>query len=353
MKNKYFSFHELSLENIGAWPFFLRLIILFIFLISFLGTGFYLNVQGKIMRLKTVQNNLEKMLLHYTDIQKRISALGLCKEEVKQLEAQFSAFAEGLPEREEETQFLEEISELAVAQGLIIESIKPKVDKKTQKEFHQQKGFEVNLLGSFKDFAHFVKKMVNLKRIVTLEDCSIQAQKKGKTDFAKKEPLRMYLQVNIHWGDWQAVKEFEEDKVDLSNEALSKKILALKGSACLINIKRDPFLPYHLAKREEDSIQAIETFEPNRKREPLESFPLDSLRMVGTFKMRDQYYGLIKDTTGLINRVTVGNYLGHHSGKIEDVNDHSIEIQEWFPDGKGNFQSEKILLSLRQAKQNE
>src|SRR6187399_3662465 len=45
-----------------------------------------------------------------------------------------------------------------------------------------------------------------------------------------------------------------------------------------------------------------------RNREFLEQFSLDTLRMVGTLKLSDRTYGLIKTKDGLVHRVLPGNY---------------------------------------------
>jgi type IV pilus assembly protein PilP len=51
-----------------------------------------------------------------------------------------------------------------------------------------------------------------------------------------------------------------------------------------------------------------------RNREFLEQFSLDTLRMVGTLRLSDRTYGLIKTKDGLVHRVLPGNYLGQADG---------------------------------------
>ena len=43
--------------------------------------------------------------------------------------------------------------------------------------------------------------------------------------------------------------------------------------------------------------------DPDRPAEFLESFPLDTLRMVGTLDINETVYGLIQTSDGLIHRV--------------------------------------------------
>jgi len=58
-----------------------------------------------------------------------------------------------------------------------------------------------------------------------------------------------------------------------------------------------------------------------RPRELLESFPLDSLRMVGTLKQTSTMWALIRSNDGTIHRIKTGNYIGQNHGKIIDISE--------------------------------
>lgn len=77
--------------------------------------------------------------------------------------------------------------------------------------------------------------------------------------------------------------------------------------------------------------------DPRRNREPLEEFPLDSLRLVGTLTLAGQQFALIKDPTAVVHRVTVGNYMGQNYGKIVTITDSEIALREIVPDGFGGY----------------
>ena len=61
-----------------------------------------------------------------------------------------------------------------------------------------------------------------------------------------------------------------------------------------------------------------------RNREFLEQFSLDTLRMVGTLRLSDRTYGLIKTKDGLVHRVLPGKlpgsggWPGHRDIAFED-----------------------------------
>ena len=77
--------------------------------------------------------------------------------------------------------------------------------------------------------------------------------------------------------------------------------------------------------------------DPDRSREYLEGFPLDTLAMVGTLNMGDNTYGLIQTADGLIHRVVPGNYMGQNDGRITNITDSEITLVEIISDGIGGY----------------
>ncbi len=74
----------------------------------------------------------------------------------------------------------------------------------------------------------------------------------------------------------------------------------------------------------------------DRSREYLESFPLDSLSMVGTMDIGNVSYGLVQ-AEGLIHRVIPGNYLGQNDGRITNISESEITVVEIISDGIGGY----------------
>jgi type IV pilus assembly protein PilP len=83
-----------------------------------------------------------------------------------------------------------------------------------------------------------------------------------------------------------------------------------------------------------------------RNREFLEGFPLDTLRMVGTFKVGPHFYGLVQSKDGLVHKVQPGNYLGQNDGKVTDISGSKISVLEIIPDGLGGYVERPASLTL-------
>jgi len=72
--------------------------------------------------------------------------------------------------------------------------------------------------------------------------------------------------------------------------------------------------------------------DPDRRRELLESFPLDGLDMVGTLGEGAEMVALILDPDLVVHRVKVGNYMGQNEGRIVGIADDRVELIELVPD---------------------
>jgi len=83
-----------------------------------------------------------------------------------------------------------------------------------------------------------------------------------------------------------------------------------------------------------------------RSREFLESFPLDTLRMVGTLQLGDVNFGLVQTSDGLIHRVIPGNYMGQNDGRIVAIRDSEIELIEIISDGIGGYLERDAAVAL-------
>jgi type IV pilus assembly protein PilP len=86
--------------------------------------------------------------------------------------------------------------------------------------------------------------------------------------------------------------------------------------------------------------------DPERPAEFLESFPLDTLRMVGTLDINQTVYGLVQTSDGLIHRVVPGNYMGQNDGRVTEITDSEIVLVEIISDGIGGYIERDAAIGL-------
>ena len=112
---------------------------------------------------------------------------------------------------------------------------------------------------------------------------------------------------------------------------------------------RDPFKSMSETEEAEEAAVAIGNGirpDTSRRKEELEAFPLDSLRMVGTVTMKSTLWGLVKASDKTIYRVQVGNYMGKNYGKIIRILNDKIELMEIVPDKPGTWREQQTSLAL-------
>ena len=86
-----------------------------------------------------------------------------------------------------------------------------------------------------------------------------------------------------------------------------------------------------------------------RRKEPLESFPLDAMTMVGSLNKTGALTALLK-VDNLIYQVRPGNYLGQNYGKILQITENSIQLREIVQDSTGDWIERTIALDLQEGK---
>jgi type IV pilus assembly protein PilP len=85
-----------------------------------------------------------------------------------------------------------------------------------------------------------------------------------------------------------------------------------------------------------------------RPKEPLEAYPLESLKMVGTLSQKGVAYALVRADAS-VYRVKAGNYLGQNFGVITGITDNQINLKELVQDASGDWTERKIALQILEA----
>ncbi|WP_415890031.1 pilus assembly protein PilP [Neptuniibacter sp. SY11_33] len=88
----------------------------------------------------------------------------------------------------------------------------------------------------------------------------------------------------------------------------------------------------------------------NRVKDYLETFPIDSLTMVGTINQQEGslLWALIRDQNSEIHRVTVGNYMGLHHGEIVSLDERQVHLIEIIRNGRGGWKKRTRSIALNE-----
>ena len=108
--------------------------------------------------------------------------------------------------------------------------------------------------------------------------------------------------------------------------------------------RRDPFEPAPAQATAQTA--AGPHPDQDRPREPLEAFPLDSLKMVGTIGAKGGIEALVKDPQGVIHQVHVGDYMGQNYGHVLQVTPGEVDLVELVPNGSGGWMERDASVAL-------
>jgi len=84
----------------------------------------------------------------------------------------------------------------------------------------------------------------------------------------------------------------------------------------------------------------------SRRKEPLELFPLDSLKLVGVLEQNDENWAVIRAPDASVHRVRAGNYMGENFGEIDAVGENTVELTELVRNPVGRWESRDANLLL-------
>lgn len=86
--------------------------------------------------------------------------------------------------------------------------------------------------------------------------------------------------------------------------------------------------------------------DPNRPKQTLEQFPLDSLNMVGTIGGGANLVALVMAPDKVTYRVRAGVYMGQNDGRVTAVHEDRIDLVELVPDGAGGWLERPASVAL-------
>ncbi len=82
-----------------------------------------------------------------------------------------------------------------------------------------------------------------------------------------------------------------------------------------------------------------------RRKEPLEAFPLEEVKVVGTMETANETFAVVK-AGGVLYRVRKGNYIGQNLGLITEITASQVKIKELVTGTTGDWLERQRVLPL-------
>ncbi|WP_268894196.1 pilus assembly protein PilP [Hydrogenophaga sp. PBL-H3] len=87
--------------------------------------------------------------------------------------------------------------------------------------------------------------------------------------------------------------------------------------------------------------------ELNRRKQPLEAYPLDTMSMVGSLNRDGQLVALVK-VDKLLYQVRPGTYLGQNYGRVTRISETEVVLREIVQDSGGEWTERPAALQLQE-----
>ena len=112
----------------------------------------------------------------------------------------------------------------------------------------------------------------------------------------------------------------------------------------------DPYSAQKLSvalKQESRQPNSLLAAELNRRKEPLEAFPTDAMKMVGSVARGNQPFALLR-VDNLLYQVKIGDHLGQNYGRIMKISETEITLREIVQDAAGEWIERSSSLQLQE-----
>ncbi len=112
--------------------------------------------------------------------------------------------------------------------------------------------------------------------------------------------------------------------------------------------KSDPFARVNLRPRSSTSKakKSLPLYLVTRRKGPLEAYPLDALKMVGTLQRKKDIWVVIKAPDGSMHRAKPGEYMGKNYGVITLITDDKVSLMEKVQNAIGDWVDRQAAISI-------
>ena len=178
---KEIDWNELELDNIGHWPFPVKVLCSVLVVLLMMVLGYNLMVSSSIDRYDQAVKKEQELRTSYRIKYARANNLELYKQQMIDMEAQFTELLRRLPSSNETPGLLDDLTYVGTSSGLTFLKIgwMPEV----RKEFYTELPIKLEVIGKYHEFGQFVSKVSELPRIVSLHDFRIENAGNGELVF--------------------------------------------------------------------------------------------------------------------------------------------------------------------------
>ncbi len=185
-----FDINDLDFDNVGSWPFPIKLFIWALVLVGVIVGGYYYHIEALQQQLTKEEAQEEKLKKEFEKKAFQAANLDAYRQQMAEMEESFGALVSQLPSDTEVPGLLEDITNKGLLNGLNISSID--LQREVAREFYVELPIAIVASGSYHDLGAFISGMAGLPRIVTLHDFNISAKSGDANNLQMKIIAKTY-----------------------------------------------------------------------------------------------------------------------------------------------------------------
>lgn len=193
------SFESLDTQNYGTWPLPVKITV-FVFIVLLIGAlTWALPVSSKIDAIKAAESEKATLLDTYREKESKARHLQEYKDQIAQMETEFTALLDQLPKDTRVSELVEGINMTGVGSNVHFTDIK--VEPEIEQEFFIEQPISINAVGGYHEFGNFVSGLAALPRIITIHDFTITPRGSLPSDnntMRKMPELNLVLQTKTY-----------------------------------------------------------------------------------------------------------------------------------------------------------
>jgi len=180
IKNSFkgFDVNNLDLATAGSWPIGAKVIcyVLVFSIVLVLGAHYYISDKEQI--LSTEISRELQLKKQYASESNKVANLAGLRKQMADVEEQFKEIRRQLPTEKEVPGLLEDITNIGIESGLIINSIALQAERKER--YYIELPIQISAQGTYHQVGSFVSGIAAIKRIVTLHNYSLTPIAEGR-----------------------------------------------------------------------------------------------------------------------------------------------------------------------------
>lgn len=161
----------------GNWPTAIKTAAIVLVSVILLGAWVYFDTLDQWDDLKKVEQKETALKKTFERKQAKAVNLDAYKQQLSDMQEQFGAMLQQLPNKTQIADLLVDVSQAGLASGLEFSLFQPSGEKR--KDFYAEKPIKLTVVGSYHEFGEFVSNLAALPRIVTLHNVSLTPAGKG------------------------------------------------------------------------------------------------------------------------------------------------------------------------------